>query len=84
MKKRALVLISIMVVLITLLLIYTKSQSITGLTRVDSYRHYDEGEVVCDAMTPSCGLCIGKVIDRECYVDKTKLSPEELRYMGFE
>ena len=50
-----------------------------GLMKVSGY--VDGG--VCAAMTPECGLCYGEVIDKECYVDRAKLTPEQLRYMGF-
>ena len=50
-----------------------------GLTKVPGY--VDGG--VCAALSPSCGLCYGQVIDKECYIDKAKLTPEQLHYMGF-
>ena len=50
-----------------------------GLTKVPGY--VDGG--VCAALSPSCGLCYGQVIDKECYVDKAKLTSEQLHYMGF-
>ena len=51
-----------------------------GLTKVSGYV---DGGAPCAAMSPSCGLCYGQVIDKECYIDKAKLTPEELHYMGF-
>jgi hypothetical protein len=54
-----------------------------GLTRVDRYRHTESGQVACAALMPECGVCYGKIIDKECYVDKTKLTPTELHQMGF-
>ena len=51
-----------------------------GLTKVKGY--VDHGSP-CAALTPECGLCYGQVIDKECYIDKSKLTPEELHYMGF-
>ncbi len=86
MKKKYLVYILIFVVAIVVIgvVLYRNSQSTNGLTKVESYRHYDVGVTVCDAYSPGCGLCIGKVVDKECYIDKAKLTKEELKYMGFD
>jgi|GEM_PF-4470326 len=51
-----------------------------GLTKVPGYV---DGGPSCAALSPSCGLCYGQVIDKECYIDKAKLTPEQLHYMGF-
>jgi len=51
----------------------------SGLTKVEGY--VDHG--TCAALSPECGLCYGQIIDKECYVEKSKLTPEELHYMGF-
>ena len=51
-----------------------------GLTKVPGYV---DGGAPCAAMSPSCGLCYGQVIDKECYIDKAKLTSEQLHYMGF-
>jgi len=51
-----------------------------GLTKVPGYV---DGGAPCEALSPSCGLCYGQVIDKECYIDKAKLTPEQLHYMGF-
>lgn len=53
-----------------------------NLTKVESYRHIEPGQVACTALLPECGLCPGEVINKECYVDKTKLTPQELHQMG--
>ena len=82
MQKKIVVLIIFSVVLVAGFFVYRNSQSTNGLTKVESYQHFEEGVPVCDAYSPGCGLCIGKVIDKECYVDKAKLTPEELQYMG--
>jgi hypothetical protein len=55
------------------------SPQMAGLTRVQAY----DKQGVCAALLPECGLCYGKVIDKECYVDKAKLTAEQLRHMGF-
>lgn len=51
-----------------------------GLTKVPGYV---DGGTPCAAMSPSCGLCYGQVIDKQCYIDKAKLTSEQLHYMGF-
>jgi hypothetical protein len=80
---KALVLIALMLVLTAALgfLFFHKSANppAAGLTKVSGY---NDGSV-CAAMSPSCGLCYGQVIDKECYVDRDKLTPEQSRYMGF-
>lgn len=75
-------LIVILVVLVTGILVNKNSQSTHGLTKVEGYVHLDDGDPACNAYSPGCGLCIGKVINKECYVDKDKLTPDELKFMG--
>jgi hypothetical protein len=84
MKKKALVFVIILIfaVLTVGLLKNRNSQPTSGLTRIENYSHIEKGHAACDALMPECGLCIGEVIDKECYVDKTKLSEQELKYMG--
>jgi hypothetical protein len=60
----------------------TTSQTI-GLVKAEHYNHVEEGQGTCAAYTAACGVCLGTVINKECYVDKDKLTPEELKVMGF-
>ncbi len=53
-----------------------------NLTHVEGYRETISNGGACLAVSPECGVCYGKVIDSECYVDKKKLSAEELRAMN--
>jgi hypothetical protein len=55
----------------------------TGLVKAELYNHVEEGQGTCAAYTAACGVCLGTVIDKECYVDKNKLTSEELKVMGF-
>jgi hypothetical protein len=41
-----------------------------GYVLVESYVHYEEGDLACAANRPSCGVCNGEVIDNKCYVPK--------------
>jgi hypothetical protein len=54
----------------------------SGLTKVPRYKH-TEGLTRCQALAPECGECYGVVIDKQCYIDKAKLTPQELEVMGF-
>lgn len=44
-----------------------------GLVRVEGYVHYEPNEPVCEAQTPECGVCIGKVVAGECWIDPAQL-----------
>ena len=41
-----------------------------GMRQVRSYRDTSNDEVVCLGLSPSCGVCSGKVINQKCYVKK--------------
>jgi len=70
----------VLAVILGFFLFYKNADSrTTGLTKVPGY--VDGG--VCAALSPSCGLCYGQVINKACYVDKAKLTSEQLHYMGF-
>lgn len=83
MKKRLLIiLITVMLMIISGLAIYTKGFRTIGLTKVEIYNHIEPGEGTCLAIGAGCGDCYGKVIDKGCYVDRSQLTPDELREMG--
>lgn len=53
-----------------------------NLTKVRNYRHANEGESLCNDIDAKCGICFGRLINKACYVNKSKLSGYELGAMG--
>lgn len=53
-----------------------------GLIRVKSYRYIESDKAACQAFMPECGVCFGKVINKECWVDPAKLSESEKSISG--
>ncbi len=77
MTKKLLTVVGI--ILLVVFAVHTKGFRTIGLTKVDSYNT----EHGCLVVSAACGECYGKVIGNDCYIDKNKLSPQELKVMGF-
>ena len=43
-----------------------------GYVRVIEYQYYEPDAAVCQAISPECGVCLGIVVDKNCYVEKNK------------
>ena len=50
----------------------TKNIGGEALHQIKDFRYIAPGEVTCDAIVPECGHCPGKIIDRNCYEEKSK------------
>lgn len=87
MKKKLLLLLILITLVIVAVVFYNqflRQQDVpAGLTKVEDYNYIEEGAGRCMAISPGCGVCYGKVINKECYVDKSKLTKFELEAMGF-
>lgn len=81
-KKLPIILVIASLTIISGLAIYTKGFRTIGLTKVEIYNYIEPDEGACLAIGAGCGDCYGKVIDKECYVDRNQLTPSQLREMG--
>jgi hypothetical protein len=65
-KKR----IFLIIILVTFgALFYFFAFPTRGLVKVEGYNKYDGNGTICQALSPECGYCPGKVHSGECYVD---------------
>lgn len=46
-----------------------------GYQKVSSFRYVEPGQNTCQAVTPECGYCPGKIIDKACYEPNGTIKP---------
>lgn len=82
MKKRLLLTILALSMILAGVYFFSTARKTRGLTKVERFKYIEPGEGACLALAPECGECYGQVINKECYIDKSKLSEDQLKYMG--
>ena len=85
-KHRAIYIVLIAAVLLSAIayLGIRRINSTDSLVKVDGYKYIENQSAVCMALAPECGVCYGKIINKECWVDPKKLTPEEKQAMRIE
>lgn len=80
MKAIITLLIGIIIVTIGVFAVDTHGFRTIGLSRDLDYVHPGDGDGQCMANSPECGVCDGKVINRQCYVNRDQYTDEQLYY----
>lgn len=51
-------------------LVYIHDDSPAGYKKVKGFHYVEPVTNSCQALIPECGVCPGKIIDKQCYVKK--------------
>lgn len=61
----------------------TKTDTVPeGYTKVETFVYRQDGRKICPEQIAECGVCHGRVINQECYVNKNDLTDIKLLQMG--
>jgi hypothetical protein len=68
-SKLSIATIVILVVALTAIIIARNNNAHAGLVPERGYQYVGPNGGTCEAISPGCGYCYGKVIDKICYVE---------------